>query len=68
MRVVGRIIAGCVRWAWHDRGTQRGMGREHELRALAVANARRLAVAPDIVTMAEAGLPGVEATGWNGMR
>jgi tripartite-type tricarboxylate transporter receptor subunit TctC len=38
-----------------------------KLRALAVANARRLQVAPDIVTMSEAGLPGVEATGWNGI-
>ncbi len=34
------------------------------LRALAVADAKRLAVAPDLVTMAEAGLPGVEASGW----
>jgi tripartite-type tricarboxylate transporter receptor subunit TctC len=35
-----------------------------KLRALAVADARRLAVAPDLVTMAEAGLPGAEASGW----
>ena len=35
-----------------------------KLRALAVADAKRLAVAPDLVTMAEAGLPGVEASGW----
>ena len=38
-----------------------------KLRALAVANAKRLPVAPAIVTMAEAGLAGVEATGWNGI-
>ena len=38
-----------------------------KLRALAVASARRLQAAPDIVTMGEAGLPGVEATGWNGV-
>jgi tripartite-type tricarboxylate transporter receptor subunit TctC len=35
-----------------------------KLRALAVADAKRLAVAPDLATMAEAGLPGVEASGW----
>jgi tripartite-type tricarboxylate transporter receptor subunit TctC len=35
-----------------------------KLRALALADAKRLAVAPDLVTMAEAGLPGVEASGW----
>jgi tripartite-type tricarboxylate transporter receptor subunit TctC len=38
-----------------------------KLRALAVADAKRLPVAPAIATMAEAGLPGVEATGWNGI-
>ena len=38
-----------------------------KLRALAVTSAKRLTAAPDIVTMAEAGLPGVEATGWNGV-
>ncbi len=38
-----------------------------KLRALAVADARRLAVAPDLVTMAEAGLPGVEASGWTAL-
>ena len=26
MRVVGRIIAGFLRWARHDRGAQPGMG------------------------------------------
>jgi tripartite-type tricarboxylate transporter receptor subunit TctC len=38
-----------------------------KLRALAVASAKRLQAAPDIATMAEAGLPGAEATGWNGV-
>ncbi len=38
-----------------------------KLRALAIASAKRLQAAPDIVTMGEAGLPGVEATGWNGV-
>jgi tripartite-type tricarboxylate transporter receptor subunit TctC len=38
-----------------------------KLRALAVASAKRLQAAPDIATMGEAGLPGVEATGWNGV-
>ena len=38
-----------------------------KLRALAIASPKRLQVAPDIVTMSEAGLAGVEATGWNGV-
>jgi hypothetical protein len=32
MRVVGRIIAGFLRWARHDRGTQPGMGCEHTVK------------------------------------
>lgn len=38
-----------------------------KLRALAVASAKRLQAAPAIPTMSEAGLPGAEATGWNGV-
>ena len=38
-----------------------------KLRALAITSAKRLQAAPDIATMAEAGLPGAEATGWNGV-
>jgi tripartite-type tricarboxylate transporter receptor subunit TctC len=41
--------------------------RSGKLRALAVAGPRRLAAAPDIPTLAEAGLPGIEATVWNGV-
>ena len=38
-----------------------------KLRALGVASSRRLEVAPDIPTFAEAGMPGVEAVGWQGV-
>ena len=38
-----------------------------KLRALAVTTDRRVKVLPDILTMAEAGLPGVETTAWNGI-
>jgi tripartite-type tricarboxylate transporter receptor subunit TctC len=37
------------------------------LRALAVASAKRLSVLPQVPTLAEAGLPGMEATVWNGI-
>ncbi len=37
------------------------------LRALGVSSARRSPFAPDVPTIAEAGLPGYEATGWSGL-
>ncbi len=37
------------------------------LRALGVASAHRLQILPEVPTLAEAGLPGVEASGWNGL-
>ncbi len=38
-----------------------------KLRALAVAGVRRLQILPDTPTLAEAGLPGIEALTWNGL-
>lgn len=41
--------------------------REGRVRALAVAGAERAAALPELPTMAEAGLPGFEASSWFGM-
>jgi tripartite-type tricarboxylate transporter receptor subunit TctC len=38
-----------------------------KLRGLAVAGPRRVSIVPDVPTMAEAGFPAIEATGWNGL-
>ncbi len=38
-----------------------------KIRALAVASSTHLPMAPEIATMAEAGLPGMETTAWNGL-
>jgi tripartite-type tricarboxylate transporter receptor subunit TctC len=41
--------------------------RDGQVRAIAVAGAQRAAALPDLPTMAEAGLPGFEASSWFGM-
>jgi tripartite-type tricarboxylate transporter receptor subunit TctC len=41
--------------------------RAGTVRALGISTSKRLAVAPDIPTIAEAGAPGYEVTGWNGV-
>jgi len=41
--------------------------RAGKLRALGVTSRERLAILPDVPTLAEAGLPGVEALAWNGI-
>jgi tripartite-type tricarboxylate transporter receptor subunit TctC len=38
-----------------------------QLRALAVTSAKRSAIAPDLPTVAESGVPGFEVTGWYGL-
>ena len=61
------LLAGHLKISlsyWSIVGTQVRAGK---LRALAVASQRRLDAAPDVPTFAEAGLPGVEAKGWQGI-
>jgi len=41
--------------------------RQGQLRALAVTTAKRLSVAPELPTMAEAGVAGVEVSAWSGL-
>ena len=41
--------------------------RSGKLRGLAVAGRERVSIVADVPTMAEAGFPGIEATGWNGL-
>ena len=61
------LIAGHVDTGFSVVSTLGGPIRGGKLRALAVAGPRRLAALPEIPTMAEAGLPGMEATVWNGV-
>jgi tripartite-type tricarboxylate transporter receptor subunit TctC len=61
------LLAGHVDTGFSVVSTLGGPIRAGKLRALAVAGPRRLAALPEVPTMAEAGLPGMEATVWNGV-
>jgi tripartite-type tricarboxylate transporter receptor subunit TctC len=43
------------------------MVKSGKLRALAITNTQRSPLAPDLPTMIEAGVPGYEMNGWNGI-
>jgi tripartite-type tricarboxylate transporter receptor subunit TctC len=60
--VGGRLHAGFSVWSMISPHVKSG-----KLRALAVAAPRRLAVAPDLPTFAEAGLPGIQPGAWIGI-
>lgn len=60
--IAGHIKASMSFWSVVGTHVQAG-----KLRALAVASSRRLDVAPDIPTFAEAGLPGIEGHAWQGI-
>jgi len=61
------LIAGHVDTGFSVVSTLGGPIHAGKLRGLAVAGPRRLAALPEIPTMAEAGMPGMEATVWNGL-
>lgn len=61
------LLAGHISAAYLAPGVVAQHIRTGKLRALAVAAPRRTAIIGEVPTMAEAGLSGVEATGWNGI-
>jgi len=61
------LLAGHVMTAYLSPVVVSQHIRAGKLRALGVAASRRLAIIPDVPTLAEAGLAGVEASGWNGL-
>jgi tripartite-type tricarboxylate transporter receptor subunit TctC len=61
------LLAGHVMTAFLSPVVVRQHITAGKLRALGVASSRRLAIIPDVPTLGEAGLPGVEASGWNGL-
>lgn len=61
------LMAGQVNSMFVDLPPSLSMIRAGKIRVLAVATPKRLAVLPDVPTMAEAGVPGFEAYAWQGL-
>jgi len=60
-------LAGDVAYQFTDPPAVLQFIKVGRLRAIAVTSAKRSALFPDLPTVAEAGLPGYEATSWNGV-
>jgi tripartite-type tricarboxylate transporter receptor subunit TctC len=61
------LTGGHVSTAYLSPVVVRDLVKSGRLRGLAVAAHERLPILPEVPTMAEAGYPGVEASGWNGI-
>ena len=64
---VTALIAGEVQMSCIQVQVALTQVRGGRLRALAITSAQRLAIAPEVPTIAEAGVPGYEATSWQGV-
>jgi len=65
--MVTDLLGGTVQLVIADQANLMPHVRAGTLRALAVASPRRSATAPDLPTMAEAGVSGFQAVAWNGL-
>lgn len=61
------VMGGQVSMTFDNITTAWPLAKGGKLRALAVTTAKRSAVAPDVPTLAEAGLPGFEVGSWQGV-
>ena len=64
---VTALIAGEVQMSFIQVQVALPQVRAGRIKALAITSAQRLAVAPDVPAIAEAGVPGYEATSWQGV-
>ena len=63
-QVVTAMLSGEVQLTFDSISTTLPHVRAGKVRALAVTGAKRAAIAPDVPTLAEAGVPGINITGW----
>ncbi|MBA3774944.1 MAG: tripartite tricarboxylate transporter substrate binding protein [Betaproteobacteria bacterium] len=61
------VMGGQVSMTFDNITTAWPLAKGGKLRALAVTTAKRSAIAPDVPTLAEAGLPGFEVGSWQGV-
>ncbi|HTE16667.1 MAG TPA: tripartite tricarboxylate transporter substrate binding protein [Burkholderiales bacterium] len=61
------LIAGQIQFMFPTMLAVAPHVKTGRLRSLAVTSAKRAAVLPDLPTISESGLPGFEATSWNGV-
>jgi tripartite-type tricarboxylate transporter receptor subunit TctC len=61
------VVAGHVDMFFDTLATSVRLYRDNKVKLLAVADVKRAAVAPEIPTFAEAGLPGIQSVTWFGM-
>ena len=61
------VVSGEVQFGFAFPGSALPLVREGKLKGIAVTGAQRLAAAPTIPTVSEAGVPGFESTNWQGM-
>src|SRR5712691_10806072 len=61
------LLAGRVAMSFVNTSTTLQHVRDGRLRAIAVAELKRIDAAPEVPTLAESGLPGFEATPWLGL-
>jgi len=59
------VVAGHVHMMFSDPVTGTALAKDGKVRAIAVSSKDRLSVFPELPTIAEAGVPGYEATNWH---
>ncbi len=65
--MVTDLVGGTVQLVIADQANLMPFVKDGKLRALAVASPQRSALYPDLPTIAESGVPGFQATAWNGL-